>query len=144
MDSMKDKHSFKGPPKTENAHNAGVALDKEKVKEQIIKYKGNLTKVAQAFKCARTTIQRIVRVNPDVKEIVDEARERTIDDVEDAFIQKALRGDTTASIFFLKTRARERGYDQDFRADMESVTRAALDFALNKSRNPAERHKDTE
>jgi hypothetical protein len=84
---------------------------------------------------------RIVRVNPEVKEVLDEARERVIDDVEDAFTKKAINGDTTASIFFLKTRARERGYDQDFRADMESVTRAALDFALNKSRNPAEANK---
>jgi len=136
---MKAQNSYEGPPKSEYKEKAGVALDKEKVKEQIIKYKGNLTKVAQAFKCSRTSIQRVVRVNPEIKEVVEEARERVIDDVEDAFINKALKGDTTASIFFLKTRARERGYDQDFRADMESVTRAALDFALNKSRNPAEK-----
>jgi hypothetical protein len=135
---MKSKASYDGPPQGENTNRMGVPLDKEKVKEQIIKYKGNLTKVAQAFKCSRQTITRIVRVNPDVKEILEEARERVIDDVEDAFTRKAINGDTTASIFFLKTRARERGYDQDFRADMESVTRAALDFALNKSRNPAE------
>ncbi len=142
---MKEQHSYKGPIVGTSEGKSGVPLDKEKVKEQIIKYKGNLTKVAQAFRCARQTITRIVRVNPDVKEVVDEARERIIDDVEDAFIQKAIRGDTTASIFFLKTRARERGYDQDFRADIESVTRAALDFALNKSRNPAEKTpKDSE
>lgn len=139
---MKEKHSWKGPEIGTSEGKSGVPLDKEKVKEQIIKLKGNLTKVAQSFRCARETISRIVRVNPDVKAVVDEARERTIDDVEDAFINKALKGDTTASIFFLKTRARERGYDQDFRADMESVTRAALDFALNKSRNPAEKPKE--
>lgn len=123
-------------------HVPGVPLDKEKVKEQILKYKGNLTKASLALKCSRHSLQRIARVNPDVKQVLDDARERVIDEVEDAFTRKAISGDTTASIFFLKTRARERGYDQDFRADIESVTRAALDFALNKSRNPAESEKD--
>lgn len=119
-------------------HLAGIPLDKEKVKELIIKYRGNLTKVSIAMKCARQSLQRIVRVHPDVKEVLEDARERVIDEVEDAFTKKAISGDTTASIFFLKTRARERGYDQDFRADIEAVTRSALDFALNKSKNPAE------
>jgi hypothetical protein len=141
---MKEQHSWKGPEKGTSEGKSGVPLDKEKVKEQILKYKGNLTNVAKAFKCARQTIARIVRVNADVKEVVDDARERIIDDVEDAFINKVLKGDTTAAIFFLKTRARERGYDQDFRADIESVTRVALDFALNKSRNPAEKAKQAE
>ena len=130
--------AFKNRVEPKGEHVPGVPLDKEAVKEQILKYKGNLTKAATALKCARQSLMRIVRVNPDVKEVLDDARERVIDEVEDAFTKKAISGDTTASIFFLKTRARERGYDQDFRADMESVTRAALDFALNKSRNPAE------
>lgn len=116
----------------------GVALDKEKIKELLIKYRGNVTRVAVALKCARGSLQRIIRTNPDVKEVLEEARERVIDEVEDAFTQRAIKGDTTAAIFFLKTRARERGYDQDYRADIEAVTRAALDFALNKSKNPAE------
>lgn len=116
----------------------GVPLDREKLKQLIIKYHGNLTRVAVALGCARNSIKRICANDPDVKEVLEEARERTVDEVEDAFTQRAIAGDTTASIFFLKTRARERGYDQDYRADVEAVTRAALSFAMNKSRNPAE------
>ena len=116
----------------------GVPIDREKLKIEIIKQNGNLTRVALAFKCARNSIKRIVATDPEIKEVLEEARERTIDEVEDAFTKRAIAGDTTASIFFLKTRGRERGYDQDFRADIEAVTRAAMSFALNKSRNPAE------
>ncbi len=116
----------------------GVPIDRERLKKEIIKQNGNLTRVALAFKCARNSIKRIVSTDLEVKEVLEEARERTIDEVEDAFTKRAIAGDTTASIFFLKTRARERGYDQDFRADLEAVTRAAMSFALNKSRNPAD------
>lgn len=116
----------------------GVPLDKEKIKLLLIKHRGNVTRVAIALKCARGSIQRIIRTNPDVKEVMEEARERVIDEVEDAFTQKAIAGDTTASIFFLKTRARDRGYDQDFKSDIEGVMRTALDFAINKTKNPAE------
>ncbi len=116
----------------------GIPLDKEKIKELIIKYRGNITRAAIALGCSRHSITRIAQTDPEVKAILEEARERVIDEVEDAFTQRAIDGDTTASIFFLKTRARERGYDQDFRADIQAVTRAALDFALNKSKNPAE------
>lgn len=116
----------------------GVPIDREKLKKLIIKHHGNLTRTAIALGCARNSIKRIVNTDPEVKEILEEARERTVDEVEDAFTKRAIAGDTTASIFFLKTRARDRGYDQDFRADIEAVTRAALSFATNKSRNPAE------
>lgn len=121
----------------------GIPIDREKLKKEIIKQNGNLTRVALAFKCARNSIKRIVATDPEIKEVLEEARERTIDEVEDSFTKRAISGDTTASIFFLKTRGRDRGYDQDFRADIEAVTRAAMSFALNKSRNPAESEENT-
>lgn len=116
----------------------GLPLDKEKIKELLIKYYGNVTKVSVALKCSRYSITRIIATDPEIKKVLDEARERVVDEVEDAFTARARKGDTTAAIFFLKTRARNRGYDQDFRADIEGITRAAMTFALNKSKNPAE------
>lgn len=116
----------------------GVPIDREKLKYLIIKHKGNLARCAHALGCARGSLKRIVATDASVKEILEDARERVIDEVEDSFTRRAIAGDTTAAIFFLKTRGRERGYDQDFRADIEAVTRAALSYALNKSRNPAE------
>lgn len=133
-----------GEPIAEKAQRPlpGVPIDREKLKEVIIKQNGNLTRVALSFGCARNSIKRIVATDPEIKEVLEEARERVCDEVEDAFTKRAIAGDTTASIFFLKTRGRDRGYDQDFRADIEAVTRAAMSFALNKSRNPAEENSD--
>lgn len=121
-------------------HVPGVPLDKEKIKELIIKYEGNVTAVARAMQCARRSITRIVNTNPEMQEILEEARERLIDDVIDVFVKKVKKGDDTAAmIFWLKMQARSRGFDAEFQVDMKEVTRQALDFALNKSRNPAER-----
>jgi len=117
----------------------GIPIDREKLKKEIIKQNGNLTRVALAFKCARGSIKKIVSTDAEIKEILEEARDRTVDEVEDAFTKRAIAGDTTASIFFLKTRGRDRGYDQQFHSDLEAITRAAMGFALNKSRNPAEK-----
>jgi len=116
----------------------GIPIDQEEVKKQITKYHGNISRVAQAIGCSRKAITDICSRNPEVKEILEEARERVIDEVEDAFTKRAMAGDTTASIFFLKTRGRDRGYDQDYKVDLEAITRAAMSFALNKTRNPAE------
>lgn len=136
---LQDEHGHKIEP-IENLRNgnAGVPLDKDKIKLYIVKYRGNLTKVAQALGCARQSIARIARTDSTIKQLIEDTRESVIDEVEDSFTKRAIAGDTTASIFFLKTRGRERGYDQDFRADIEAVTRAALSYAINKSRNPAE------
>lgn len=131
-----DKHQE--DPKGENVPR--VPLDKEKIKEQLIKYGGNITMVAKAMKCARQSITRLVNTNPDIKAILEEAREITVDDIEDTFLKRAKSGDTTALIFFLKTRGRERGYDQDYRGATDFAARKAIEFALNNSRNPAEKN----
>lgn len=116
----------------------GVPLDREKLKELIIRYGGNLTLVAKAMKAARGSIQRLVRTHPDIKAIVEEAREIQVDDIEDTFLKQAKAGDTTALIFFLKTRGKDRGYAQDYNTSVDTAARKAIEFALNKSKNPAE------
>lgn len=143
-------NTIKTPTGTINSNKArkgvaGIPLDKQKIMALIVQYRGNLSRCAAALGCARDSIRRIANTDEEVKKCLEDARERIVDDVEDAFLEKVLKGDTTAAIFFLKTRARERGYDQDFRADIEGVTRTALSWALNKSKNPAQHTKpDTE
>ena len=38
----------------------------------------------------------------------------------------------------LKTQGRSRGYDQDMRDNAQDIARAAFDFVMNRSKNPAE------
>ena len=117
---------------------AGVPLNKESVGALLVKHAGNLTKVAKALGSTRQSVRRVINNDAALKEVLEEARERIIDDVEDAFIDKCLDGDTTSMIFFLKTRGRTRGYDQDFKQPTHDLTRAAFEFVVNKSKNPAE------
>lgn len=116
----------------------GIPLNKEQIKDLLIKHKGNVTLTSKAYGCARQTVTHLIAVNADLKELVGQLREAQIDEVEDCFIDNCLNGDTTSQIFFLKTRGRPRGYDQDFRADIEGITRAALQFAINSTKNPAQ------
>lgn len=133
----------KQSPDPKGYHVPGVPLDKEKIKELIIQYEGNLTAVARAMRCARRSITRIVQTDAEMQEITAEARERLIDEVECSFIKKVKSNtDTAATIFFLKMQARDRGYDQDYKNNTEQMRREAIAFALNKSRNPAEKQED--
>jgi len=47
---------------------------------------------------------------PTLKVVLADAREKMIDNVESKLYSKALDGDTTAMIFFLKTQGKGRGY----------------------------------
>lgn len=123
--------------KARNPH-PGVPLDKAKIRELVLKHRGNLTKVALALGSTRTNVRDVINSDPELAKTLAEARERVVDEIEDSFLDKCKKGDCTSQIFFLKTRGRDRGYDQDFRADIEAVTRTALQWALNKSRSPVD------
>jgi len=71
---------------------------------------GILAKAAQSLKCSRVTVARYIDQYPTVKAAFDEANETNIDFVESKLMQNIAAGDTTAMIFFLKTKAKHRGY----------------------------------
>ena len=49
------------------------------------------------------------------------------------------RQDATMRIFLLKTLGRHRGYEQDDNMNAaKDIAKAAFDFIINKSKNPAE------
>lgn len=76
----------------------------------IDEYSGNLSAVSRALGVSRLTVYRFMEKRPTVKQALDEAREKMIDNVESKLYSKALDGDTTAMIFFLKTQGKSRGY----------------------------------
>ena len=71
---------------------------------------GNLSVVARALNVNRSTVYRFIENHPTCKVALDEAREKMIDNVESKLYSKALDGDTTSMIFFLKTQGKHRGY----------------------------------
>ena len=76
----------------------------------IDEYSGNLSAVSRALGVNRLTVYRFMEKHPTVKQALSEAREKMIDNVESKLYSKALDGDTTAMIFFLKTQGKSRGY----------------------------------
>ena len=71
---------------------------------------GNLTQAAKNLGCARGTVYKYIEKFPTVKTAFEEANERTIDMVEGQLLSQIRRGNITAIIFFLKTKAKHRGY----------------------------------
>lgn len=71
---------------------------------------GLIAPAADALRCARSTIHRRVAEEPGLAEVLEDAREETLDVAESALLRKIDDGDTASIIFFLKTRGRSRGY----------------------------------
>ena len=102
--------------------------------------RGNMTRVADTFSVARSTIHDRIQRNPILKQALLDERERFVDELEDACEHLAVNDkDTTLKIFMLKTRARARGYEQDMNPNAtQDIAKAAFDFVLNRTANPAE------
>ncbi len=116
----------------------GGKIPTEMIIEALRKSRGNISRAADRIGFTRNALHLRINKEPEIKQVVDEYRERFLDDLEDVFQNKALDGDTTSGLFLLKTIGKRRGYDQDRDVIAESATRAALDFVMNRSKNPAE------
>ena len=97
----------KNTKNTQNTH-------KPTKKELFLKcFQNKLCHISEACKSAnihRRTYYSWIEKDDNFKEQVEAAKEGLIDHVEHQLLQKIDSGDTTAIIFFLKTRAKERGY----------------------------------
>ena len=82
----------------------------EAVIAAIVKNKGILALAAKSLDCSRTTVYRYVNEYATVKAAYEEANESNIDFVESKLMMNIDHGDTTAMIFFLKTKGKHRGY----------------------------------
>lgn len=116
----------------------GIHVPSDTIIQAIRKAKGNISRAADRLGISRQVIHSRVKVDPEVKAVLDECRERFLDDTEDVFQNKVLSGDTVSLLFALKTLGKSRGYAQDRDVLVEGATRGALDFIFNRSKNPAE------
>lgn len=134
-----------GYPKRENKPGekakrpmSGVKMSTNMIKEAIVKSNGNVSRAADKLGCCRHTLYLRINAEPEIKQVLDNCRERFLDDLEDVFQNKALSGDTVSGLFLLKTIGKKRGYDQDRDVLVEGATRGVLDFIMNKSKNPVD------
>ena len=85
-------------------------LTVDKVNGLIDEMMGNVSMVARTLNVSRTTLYNYINSHATVKQALDEARDKMIDNVESKLYSKALDGDTASMIFFLKTQGKHRGY----------------------------------
>jgi len=74
------------------------------------KYKGFQTSVAEALGVSRQAVSARIQRDPAIKAEYEAIMEAQIDFVESRLLQNISNGDTTACIFFLKCKAKKRGY----------------------------------
>ena len=89
-----------------------MKVTKTNVRDAITNMSGNLSAVARLFERSRQWLYTYLEKHPDLWDTVKEARETMLDNVESRLYQKALAGDTTSMIFFLKTQGKSRGYTE--------------------------------
>lgn len=126
----------KGNKKGEKAKRPkpGIPLDKNQLLELIQMTQGNLSKVADAIGSTRTSVRNRIEADKELKEALEAARERIIDELEASVWDRAIESkDTTLQLFLLKTQAKHRGYDQDEAKNAaKDIATAAFDFIISK------------
>ncbi len=118
----------------------GIPLIKEDMIRLIIEEHGNLSRVADRMGTTRTAIRNRCDNDVELKEALEEARERKLDRLEHSvWLRAEESNDTGLQCFILKTQGRHRGYDQDdMKNAAKDIASAAFEFIVNKSKNPAE------
>jgi len=113
---------------------AGIPFDKDVVAKLIPKHFGNISRVADTLGSCRGSIRQFINRHPDLQEILIQARERQLDELEDSCFTRAINtNDTTLQLFLLKTQGKSRGYEQSEAINSaKDIATAAFDFIISK------------
>ncbi len=84
--------------------------------------------VGRRFHCDRRTVWQRVDDDPELRELVDELSESFIDEAENKLYEAIRAGNVVATIFFLKTKARHRGYSE--RLELVPLNRQDIEVEL--------------
>ena len=98
--------------KTKEVRAIKTAKDKERMIEALTKSLGIVTNAVKVTGISRTTHYAWMEKDPEYRSRVEEATDAQIDVVEGNLIQRIQEGDTTATIFYLKTKGKKRGYTE--------------------------------
>jgi len=95
-------------------------IKKNKLLESLRNNLGNITLSCEEVGVNRSTYYSLMEKNAEFKSEVDEIQNMCIDVVENALFRNVRAGDTTAIIFYLKTKGRKRGYTERQELDLTS------------------------
>ncbi|MBA2526401.1 MAG: hypothetical protein H0V18_11580 [Pyrinomonadaceae bacterium] len=89
---------------------------------------GNMSSVARRFDCHRSLIWQYVDRDEELRALTDELTEVFIDEAESQLYKHIREGNVVACIFYLKTRARHRGYSE--RLELIPLSRRDIEVEL--------------
>ena len=95
-----------------NTQNAQKLSKKETFLLCLHEQHGHITRACESANIHRRTYYSWIEKDTKFKELVDDAAESLVDHVESKLIQKINDLDTTSIIFFLKCKAKDRGYTE--------------------------------
>ena len=136
--AYKDRKVGRTGEKAKRPHK-GIPLEKsltvQQVADLITSERGNVSRVADAIGTTRGTVADYIARHPELQNVLAQARERLVDQLEEVAYEQAFDGrDSTLKIFLLKTQGKVRGYDQSESRDIaKDVAMAAFNYVLDKS-----------
>ena len=92
--------------------------------EQFRKSLGNITMACKSAEIDRSTYYRWLDEDQAFAEMVADVNEESIDFAESSLMKQINSGDTTATIFYLKTKGKKRGYVE--KTETESIVKAEV------------------
>ena len=95
-----------------NQGNASEQWTPEEIAEALQESGGIVTAAAARLRCSRQTIYSYIKRYKQVAAAVEDGREKTLDIAEGALLRLIRDGNVAATIFFLKTQGRGRGYSE--------------------------------
>jgi hypothetical protein len=99
-------------------------------------FRGNMASVGRHFGVSRSCIWGHVDADPELRAICEEESESFIDSAESKLFEAIDAGNVAATIFFLKTKGRERGYSE--RLEIMPMAQLQIEVELGAPTNSIE------
>lgn len=93
-------------------------IDKEEFIKAYVASTGNVSTACNKANCSRAVYYKWMKEDPEFKERINEVDEGQLDFAETKLKQHIMEGNLTATIFYLKTKGRDRGYVERTEQDM--------------------------
>ena len=106
------------PQTTDKTKERSRTAKKKKLLKALAANMGVVTHACKKAHVSRETYYNFLRDDEEFAKEVSHIQESVIDEVEDSLFQQIKEGNTTAAIFFLKTRAQHRGYIEKNQLEM--------------------------
>ena len=106
---------------------------KKALLEALTKSLGIVTTACKQADVGRTTYYQWLREDPDFKRAVNDVKEIALDFAESQLHKQIQEGNTTATIFYMKTQGKTRGYVE--RQEIEMQEKKPLSWFVNDKSN---------